>query len=402
MPSATANVCRLSSLLCRRLPAVSSRTVAPATSLLSCKVVHSGSNGPRSLQAQSSSSHHCLSRYAIGAGALLSAYLFWRQRTTWLPTVFASTAPPPSTRFNFIADAVEKTAPAVVYIEILGRHPFTQQQIAVSNGSGFVVRSDGLILTNAHVVADGRLVTVKLHDGRQFTGKVEAVDRRSDLATVRIAAKGLPTLPLTRTDQLRPGEWVVAMGSPLALNNTITAGVVSSVHRSSKELGIHNEMDYIQTDAAINFGNSGGPLINLDGNVIGINTMKVTAGISFAIPADYALNFLQEASKKSQEDTSADRWYLGITMLTLTPSLIMELQQRDPMFPHVTSGVLIWKVMLGSPANLAGLQPGDIIVKIGGQDVKSSQDIYKALEVWKPLDIEVIHRGTKKNLRVQP
>ncbi|KAH6945067.1 hypothetical protein HPB50_007014 [Hyalomma asiaticum] len=143
------------------------------------------------------------------------------------------------------------------------RHPFTQQQIAVSNGSGFVVRSDGLILTNAHVVADGRLVTVKLHDGRQFTGKVEAVDRRSDLATVRIPAKGLPTLPLTRTDQLRPGEWVVAMGSPLALNNTITAGVVSSVHRSSKELGIHNEMDYIQTDAAINFGNSGGPLINL-------------------------------------------------------------------------------------------------------------------------------------------
>ncbi|XP_075533720.1 HTRA2-related serine protease isoform X1 [Dermacentor variabilis] len=398
----TASFCRLPSLLCRSVPAVSSQTATPVLSALSDKFVRFGSSHPSGLQTQSCRGHHRLNRYAVGAGALLSGYLLWRQRAMWLPIVSASTVPPPSTRFNFIADAVEKTAPAVVYIEILGRHPFTQQQIAVSNGSGFVVRPDGLILTNAHVVADGRLVTVKLHDGRQFTGKVEAVDRRSDLATVRIPAKGLPTLQLTHTDQLRPGEWVVAMGSPLALNNTITAGVVSSVHRSSKELGIHNEMDYIQTDAAINFGNSGGPLINLDGNVIGINTMKVTAGISFAIPADYAMNFLEEASKKNQEETSAERWYLGITMLTLTPSLILELQQRDPMFPHVTNGVLVWRVMLGSPANLAGLQPGDIIVKIGGAEVKSSQDVYKALEVWKPLDIEVIHRGTRKKLKVQP
>ncbi|XP_054920945.1 serine protease HTRA2, mitochondrial isoform X2 [Dermacentor andersoni] len=348
----TASFCRLPSLLCRSAPAVSSQTATPVLSALSDKFVHFGSSHPSGLQTQSCRGHQRLNRYAVGAGALLSGYLLWRQRAMWLPIVSASTVPPPSTRFNFIADAVEKTAPAVVYIEILGRHPFTQQQIAVSNGSGFVVRPDGLILTNAHVVADGRLVTVKLHDGRQFTGKVEAVDRRSDLATVRIPAKGLPTLQLTHTDQLRPGEWVVAMGSPLALNNTITAGVVSSVHRSSKELGIHNEMDYIQTDAAINFGNSGGPLINLDGNVIGINTMKVTAGISFAIPADYAMNFLEEASKKNQEETSAERWYLGITMLTLTPSLILELQQRDPMFPHVTNGVLVWRVMLGSPANL--------------------------------------------------
>ncbi|KAL1468582.1 hypothetical protein MTO96_041402 [Rhipicephalus appendiculatus] len=250
----TASLRRLPSLLCRSVPAVSLRT--PVSSELPHKFLHPGSSQPDSLQTRSGRNR--INRYAVGAGALLSGYLLWRQRAMWLPIASASTVPPPSSRFNFIADAVEKTAPAVVYIEILGRHPFTQQQIAVSNGSGFVVRPDGLILTNAHVVADGRLVTVKLHDGRQFTGKVEAVDRRSDLATVRIPAKGLPTLPLTRTDQLRPGEWVVAMGSPLALNNTITAGVVSSVHRSSKELGIHNEMDYIQTDAAINFGNSGG------------------------------------------------------------------------------------------------------------------------------------------------
>lgn len=321
-------------------------------------------------------------------------------------TLIDKKEPPPSKRFNFVADAVEKTAPAVVYIEILGRHPFTQQQITVSNGSGFIVARDGLILTNAHVVADGRLVTVKLHNGKEYTGKVEHIDRRSDLATVRIPAGDLPTLALTRTADLRPGEWVVAMGSPLALNNTITAGVISSLHRSSRELGIHNEMDYIQTDAAINFGNSGGPLINLDGNVIGINTMKVTAGISFAIPADYALDFLEAASKRMKEEPKSsqvpERWYLGITMLTLTPSLIQELQQRDPMFPSVASGVLIWRVVLGSPANLAGLQPGDIITKIGGKDVKSSQDIYRVLETWKKVDIEVLHRGSKKVVTVQP
>ncbi|KAM7304504.1 serine protease HTRA2, mitochondrial [Ixodes scapularis] len=195
------------------------------------------------------------------------------------------------------------------------------------------------------------------------------------------------------------------MGSPLALNNTITAGVISSLHRSSKELGIQNEMDYIQTDAAINFGNSGGPLINLDGKVIGINTMKVTSGISFAIPADYALDFLEASAKKLKEDPSSatsERWYLGITMLTLTPSLIQELQERDPMFPNVSSGVLVWRVVLGSPANLAGLQPGDVITRIGGKEARSSQDIYRALEAWKPVEIEVIHRGSKKTVTAQP
>ncbi|EEC12130.1 serine protease, putative [Ixodes scapularis] len=160
------------------------------------------------------------------------------------------------------------------------------------------------------------------------------------------------------------------MGSPLALNNTITAGVISSLHRSSKELGIQNEMDYIQTDAAINFGNSGGPLINL--------------------------------VKEDPSSATSERWYLGITMLTLTPSLIQELQERDPMFPNVSSGVLVWRVVLGSPANLAGLQPGDVITRIGGKEARSSQDIYRALEAWKPVEIEVIHRGSKKTVTAQP
>uniref|UniRef100_A0A8C3A4G5 Si:dkey-10b15.8 n=1 Tax=Cyclopterus lumpus TaxID=8103 RepID=A0A8C3A4G5_CYCLU len=145
------------------------------------------------------------------------------------------------------------------------------------------------------------------------------------------------------------------MGSPFSLRNTITSGIVSSVHRGSKELGLSNSnMDYIQTDAAIDFGNSGGPLINLDGEVIGINTMKVTAGISFAIPSDRVTLFLDQAAKKKNSwfgESETKRRYIGVMMLTLTPSIIGELKLRDPSFPDVTHGILIHRVILGSPAN---------------------------------------------------
>ncbi|XP_023222043.1 serine protease HTRA2, mitochondrial-like [Centruroides sculpturatus] len=259
-------------------------------------------------------------------------------------------------KYNFIADVVEKAAPAVVYIEIKTVHPFFgERPVAISNGSGFLVRSDGLILTNAHVVANMKTVTVKLYDGRVFEGHVISFDRNTDLATVKINAKDLPVLKLGSSAKVRPGEWVVAMGSPLSLSNTITAGIISSVNRGSRELGLHKEMEYIQTDAAINFGNSGGPLVNLDGEVVGISTMKVTTGISFAIPADYAAEFLKQTESKTKSwlgkvvpNNISKKQYLGITMLTLNPNLVLELQQRNPDFPLVQSGVLVWKVILGS------------------------------------------------------
>ncbi|CAL8272910.1 unnamed protein product [Merluccius merluccius] len=290
----------------------------------------------------------------------------------------------PRYRYNFIADVVEKSTPAVVYIEIVGRHPFSGREAAVSNGSGFIISSDGLIVTNAHVVANKRGVRVKLTNGETYNATVQDVDQVADIATIKITAKHpLPTLALGRSSDVRQGEFVVAMGSPFALRNTITSGIVSSAQRGSKELGLSNSnMDYIQTDAAIDFGNSGGPLINLDGEVIGINTMKVTAGISFAIPSDHVKLFLDKSAEQKKSwfsESDSRRRYIGVMMLTLTPSIIAELKLRDSSFPGVTHGILIHRVITGSPADKAGMQPGDVVVEIGGKSVNTSEEIYQAV-----------------------
>ncbi|XP_072029697.1 serine protease HTRA2, mitochondrial-like [Amphiura filiformis] len=338
----------------------------------------------------------------------------------------AGYVPPKSHRFNFIADAVDIAAPAVVYIEIQGRHPYRgNRQVPISNGSGFIVSPDGLILTNAHVVANKMLgnqfVKVKLHDERVLDGTVIAVDSVSDLAAVKIeGVSNLPTMRLGKSSHIRPGEWVIAMGSPLALSNTITAGIVSTVNRKSKELGLNKDIEYIQTDAAINFGNSGGPLVNLDGEAIGINTMKVTAGISFAIPADYARTFLEKVQKMETHDTSKSwsgwfgggskkiptpgepkRGYIGITMLSLTPPLLRDLKSRMADFPEVSHGVLVYRMTIGSPAQQAGMKAGDIITHINGKEVKSANDVYSFVQVKQELNVTIVRGPTAEVTQVK-
>uniref|UniRef100_A0A8C0R0R1 Serine protease HTRA2, mitochondrial n=1 Tax=Canis lupus dingo TaxID=286419 RepID=A0A8C0R0R1_CANLU len=192
---------------------------------------------------------------ALGAGGAVLLLLWGGGRGP--PAVLASVlgSPPssPRSQYNFIADVVEKTAPAVVYIEILGRHPFSGREVPISNGSGFVVAADGLIVTNAHVVADRRRVRVRLLSGDTYEAVVTAVDPVADIATLRIQTKEpLPTLPLGRSADVRQGEFVVAMGSPFALQNTITSGIVSSAQRPARDLGLpQTNVEYIQTDAAI-------------------------------------------------------------------------------------------------------------------------------------------------------
>ncbi|CAL1575113.1 unnamed protein product [Knipowitschia caucasica] len=327
----------------------------------------------------------------------------------FLPVVHCASPVKPDTprfRYNFIADVVEKSSPAVVYIEILGRHPYSGREVPVSNGSGFIISRDGLIVTNAHVVANKRGVRVKLTNGDTYTATVQDVDPVADIATIRISPKNpLPTLPLGHSSDVRQGEFVVAMGSPFALRNTITSGIVSSVQRGSKELGLsHSDIDYIQTDALIDFGNSGGPLINLDGEVIGINTMKVTAGISFAIPSDRVQVFLDQANRKNSRRNGSEnkRKYIGVTMLTLTPRIISELKLRDAMFPDVTHGILIHRIIVGSPADRDGMLPGDIVLEINGAKVNTAEDIYSAVHRNDRITL-MVRRGNKLiDLQITP
>ncbi|XP_055849041.1 serine protease HTRA2, mitochondrial [Episyrphus balteatus] len=359
--------------------------------------------------------------YLLPTAGLLTAfctYQFIKNKDSFainfLPSVQAKTLPTTKSNrrneYNFIADVVGECANTVVYIEIKDERRvdyYTGTPVTASNGSGFIIESNGLILTNAHVVINKphTTVQVRLADGRTFPGVVEDVDQSSDLATVRIQCSNLPVMKLGQSSSLRTGEWVVALGSPLSLSNTVTAGVVSNTQRASQELGLNNlNINYIQTDAAITFGNSGGPLVNLDGEAIGVNSMKVTSGISFAIPIDYVKDFLlrsieQRSSKKggALRKGYPMRRYMGITMLTLTDDLMHELKTRSRTVPsEVQHGVLVWKVIINSPAHTGGLAPGDIITHINGKKVANSNDIYVALaENTKALEM-IVYRGFEK------
>ncbi|XP_075937723.1 serine protease HTRA1B-like [Anarhichas minor] len=286
-------------------------------------------------------------------------------------------------KYNFIADVVEKIAPAVVHIELYRKMIYSKREVAVASGSGFVVSENGLIVTNAHVVANKNRIKVELKSGATFDAKIKDVDEKADIALIEIdAPMKLPVLMLGRSADLRPGEFVVAIGSPFSLQNTVTTGIVSTTQRGGKELGLPNsDMDYIQTDAIINYGNSGGPLVNLDGEVIGINTLKVTAGISFAIPSDKIRQFLAEShERQAKGKTFQKKKYIGVRMMSLTSTLAKELKERPSDFPDVTSGAYVIEVISRTPAEAAGLQEKDVIISINGEQITSASDVSTAIK----------------------
>lgn len=311
---------------------------------------------------------------------------------------------------HFITDAAEACAPAVVNLTV-SMTAFGGALVGRSSGSGFILDKDGLILTNLHVVAEaiGRRknggVTVALQDGRTFEGRVLSYDSASDLAVVKVDTKSpLPTLKLGNSRTLRVGEWVVALGSPLHLQNSVTAGIVSCVERKGTEIGLQGStrMDYIQTDAAINQGNSGGPLVNLSGEVIGINNMKALAadGVSFAIPIDTAKRVVNQLLTKGR----VSRPYIGMKMLELNEGIASQLMDRDPTFPPVSAGILVPQVLPGSPAERGGLRAGDIIVEFDGQKVTSIRQILDILgdEAGKTYEVKVVRaKGQSVSLKIQ-
>uniref|UniRef100_A0A7M4E4S1 HtrA serine peptidase 3 n=1 Tax=Crocodylus porosus TaxID=8502 RepID=A0A7M4E4S1_CROPO len=286
----------------------------------------------------------------------------------------------PRYKFNFIADVVEKIAPAVVHIELFLRHPLFGRNVPLSSGSGFIMSDSGLIVTNAHVVSSSNAVSgrqqlkVQLQNGDTYEATIKDIDKKSDIATIKIhPKKKLPVLLLGHSADLRPGEFVVAIGSPFALQNTVTTGIVSTAQRDGKELGLRDsDMDYVQTDAIINYGNSGGPLVNLDGEVIGINTLKVTAGISFAIPSDRITRFLTESHDKQNKG-----------------NLVEELKHGNADFPDVRSGIYVHEVVPNSPSHRGGIKDGDIIVKVNGRPLITTSDLQEAVMNESPLLLEV-------------
>ena len=314
---------------------------------------------------------------------------------------------------NVIVDAVGKVGPAVVRIDttkrvvnplggIFGQAPSIQQQQGL--GSGVITRSDGVILTNAHVVDGASEVTVTLPDGRTFTGKVLGGDPLTDVAVVKVVASRLPVAPLGDSDKVRPGETAIAIGNPLGLDNTVTAGIISAVQRTNA-VGEGQRVPYIQTDAAVNPGNSGGPLINDRGEVIGINTairQAPGAGLSFAIP----INVARKIAAQILERGSASHPYIGVRLQRLTPELAREINATTNQcrLPEL-NGVVVVDVMSGSPAARAGVRACDLITAVAGRPVKNPSEVQLAVDqaqVGSDLAVDLRRGDASLRITVRP
>jgi Do/DeqQ family serine protease len=336
-----------------------------------------------------------------------------------LPSSSYNTSLIPGSNASFVSEVVQNVGPAVVRIDAShmvtqqvpdvfndpffrrffgGATPMPQEREVKGSGSGFIINDHGVILTNAHVVEGTNTVDVTLKDGRTLEGKVLGTDPVTDVAVVKIEGENLPTVKLGNTDTLQPGEWAIAIGNPLGLDNTVTVGIISATGRSSAQVGIPDKrVSFIQTDAAINPGNSGGPLLNQQGEVIGINTAIIQGaqGLGFSIPINTAQNIADQLVAKGK----VDHPYLGIQMVTLTSDLQKEINQNPNSGFNVSAseGVLIVQVMPQSPAAQAGLKVGDVITEIDGKPMKEATAIQEAVQntqVGSPLKV-LIRRGDR-------
>jgi serine protease Do len=298
---------------------------------------------------------------------------------------------------NPIADAAAKVGPAVVNIDVLAErrvpNPFgeifgfelpTEKQILAGKGSGVIIDKDGYIVTNNHVVAGADKITVTLADGRTFKARLVGRDSQTDLAVLKIDARNLPCAKLGNSDNIRVGDWAIAIGNPLGLGNTVTVGVISATKRTNLPVEEGKRLaEAIQTDAAINRGNSGGPLANVHGEVIGINTAIYSTepgqgniGIGFAIPINPAKAVIKQLIEKGK----IVRPQLGVVVADLTGELAAWYKQNG--FKGDKAAV-IFNVLPGTAAEKAGLMQGDLILEIDGKKVKGAEDVTKIIQKCK-------------------
>lgn len=349
------------------------------------------------------------------AGALFFALFFgYLQKTDGqkpvldTPVVQAEAAPITGLESVNFAPVVKKVKPAVVKVvsESMRENRFgdsfldqffnvpQRKERVPGIGSGFLISSDGYIITNNHVVANAIKVSITTIDDKEYKAKIIGTDPKTDLALLKIKADNLPFIALGDSNKIEVGEWVLAIGNPLGQDLTVTAGIISA---KGRQLGLADYEDFLQTDAAINMGNSGGPLINMDGKVVGINSAILAptggnVGIGFAIPSSLARKVIDDLKNKGR----VVRGYLGINIQTLSEK---EAEELD----YSTAGVLVAKVEKGSAAEKAGLQKWDLIVGINGEAVKKADELSTRIAELNPGDkvtLEIFRKTAKMTLTV--
>jgi serine protease Do len=273
--------------------------------------------------------------------------------------------------------------------------PMPREEESHSLGSGFIISSDGYILTNAHVVDSADKIIVRLTDQREFKARVIGADKRTDVALIKIEATGLPKVTQGDPALLKVGEWVLAIGSPFGFDSSVTAGIVSGKGRSLQQ---ENYVPFIQTDVAINPGNSGGPLFNMKGEVVGINSQIYSRsggymGLSFAIPIDVAM----EVANQLRANGKVTRGRMGVVIQEVTKDL------ADSFGLHKTAGALISAVEKGGPADKAGIQPSDVILKFDGKTVGVSRDLPRMVAVSQPgskVSVQLWRKGETRDVNL--
>ena len=325
---------------------------------------------------------------------------------------------------NFVSEVVRDVGSAVVRIDatrtvevptafgnplierFFGENSFPpEQKVQRGIGSGFIISQDGRILTNAHVVEGADKVSVVLRDGRRFAGTVVGADPVTDVAVVDVEGTNLPTVELANSDNIAVGQWAIAIGNPLGLNNTVTQGIISATGRSGSDIGVNDKrLDFLQTDTAINPGNSGGPLLNAQGEVVGVNTAIIggAQGLGFAIPINTAQSIAEQLIKTGR----VEHPYIGVRVVELTPEIQQEINQSNSGFKvEQEQGVLIVQVAPNSPAARAGLRPGDVITQINGTEIQTAdsvQDSVEATNLGKSLQVTVNRNGSTQQLTLKP
>jgi serine protease Do len=344
----------------------------------------------------------CLTASMLGCAAPVVAADPGGVSFTWQESPTVLTAPPELARFNdLLADLAEKLKPALVHVRV--RRPAvtkdkddteTPSEPRRSTGSGFVIAPEGLIVTNAHVVENADWIQVRLSDGRRFNGKVIGRDNRVDLALVQIdGASNLPTLRFADSNRVRVGEFVLALGHPFGLEQTVSFGIVSrkGTPLSTAAAGF----DFIQTDAAINPGNSGGPLVNMAGEVVGVNSMAARNGsIGFAIPANLVRVLVPQLAAKGKVEWG----WLGVSIAEVTDEDLGRLKLSEP------RGVLIRSVLPGEPAEKGGIKANDVITAIDGTPLVTTRDLQRlvsASPVGKRVRVTLLRDGKASELEVE-